>query len=52
MDEIEKLELMLNELKNKFHDQERRLEVLAESNKTIETETKLIIKELQELLND
>ncbi len=52
MEEIEKLELMLNELKNKFHDQERRLEVLAESNKTIETETKLIIKELQELLND
>lgn len=51
MEEIEKLELMLNELKNKFHDQERRLEVLAESNKTIETETKLIIKELQELLN-
>ena len=43
---------MLNELKNKFHDQERRLEVLVESNKTIETETKLIIKELQELLND
>jgi len=52
MDEIEKLELMLTELKKKFHDQERRLEVLAESNKTIETEMKLVINEIQELLND
>jgi hypothetical protein len=43
---------MLNELKNKFHDQERRLEVLVESNKTIETEIKLVINEIQEILND